>query len=290
MRRITAALFSLSTCAVYAQDDLMKELDKNQKPEIEYVGQTFKGTRIVNGQSVESKGKGELEFIFSHRFGRINSGSYNLWGMDDAFVRLGLEYGITDRLGIAIGRTSTDKTFDGYIRYKVARQSKGARNFPVTITTLGTGNIKTSPKTSENPAIKFQDRLAYVGQVLIARKFSSKLSIQISGVFVHRNTVYKAYENNDDYAVGFGGRYKITKSVALTSEYFYRLNPKDNSPNYNSLGFGFDIETGGHVFQLVFTNSLGIIDRAIVAETDGKFGKGDIHFGFNISRAFQLTK
>src|SRR6188768_3383010 len=138
MKKIVAVSLGLfSSVVLFAQDDLMKELEASQAPETTYIGQTFKGTRIVNGQSVETKAKGALEFIFSHRFGAINSGAYNLWGLDDAFVRLGLEYGLTDRLGVGVGRSSTDKTFDGFLRYKVARQSKGARNFPVTITTIG---------------------------------------------------------------------------------------------------------------------------------------------------------
>jgi Membrane bound beta barrel domain (DUF5777) len=290
MRRVIVLILSLGSFALLAQDDLMKELEQNQKPETTYVGQTFKGTRVINSQSVETKGKGELEFLFSHRFGRINEGSFNLWGLDQAFVRLGFEYGITDRLGIAIGRSSTDKTYDSYIRYKVARQSTGARNFPVTITTIGTANLKTTPSASENPSVQFQDRLSYVAQVLIARKFSSKFSAQVMPVFVHRNVVNKLFENNDDYAIGIAGRYKITRSLALTGEYFHRLNQLKNTPYYNSLGFGLEIETGGHVFQMVFSNSLGMIDRAVVAETDGNFSNGDVHFGFNISRAFQVRK
>jgi Membrane bound beta barrel domain (DUF5777) len=290
MKKNITLLFLLGTISLFAQEDLMKELEQSQKPETTYIGQTFKGTRIINSQSVETKGKGELEFIFSHRFGPLNGGSFTLWGLDQAYVRIGFEYGITDRLGIAIGRSSTDKTYDGYLRYKVVRQSEGARNFPVTITAIGTANVKTTPRASENPAIEFQDRLAYVAQVLIARKFSPNFSAQIMPVFVHRNVVNKLYENNDDYALGFAARYKITRSLAITSEYFHRLNQTQNSPYYNSLGFGLEIETGGHVFQLVFSNSQGMIDRAVVAETDGNFSNGDIHFGFNVTRVFQLKK
>lgn len=266
----------------------MKELEASQKPETTYIGQTFKGTRIINGQSVETKSKGALEFIFSHRFGRINSGAYTLWGLDDAFVRLGFEYGLTDRLGIGIGRSSTDKTFDSFLRYKVARQSTGARNFPVTITAMGTANIKTSP--NDNPLLTYDDRLSYVAQVMFARKFSTNFSVQVTPMFIHRNTVVKSKENNDDFAIGVGGRYKITRSLALSGEYYYRLNPHKNTPYYNSIGVGLDIETGGHVFQLLFTNSLSMIERAVVVETDDDFGAGDIHFGFNISRTFQIKK
>jgi hypothetical protein len=290
MKKILTLAFLVTSLRLVAQDDLMKELEQSQKPEAVYVGQTFKGTRIINGQSVETKGKGELEFLFSHRFGRINEGSFNLWGLDQAYVRLGFEYGITDRLGIAIGRSSTDKTFDSYLRYKLTRQSTGARNFPVTITMIGTANVKTTPSATENPVIQFQDRLSYVAQVLIARKFSPKFSAQLTPVFVHRNAVNKLFENNDDYALGISGRYKVTRSLAITGEYFHRLNQLKNTPYYNSLGFGLEIETGGHVFQMVFSNSLGMIDRAVVAETDGNFSNGDVHFGFNISRAFQVRK
>lgn len=279
----------ISFYPLQAQDDLMNELLGDQKPETEYALQTFKGTRIINGQSVETKGKGELEFIFSHRFGRINSGSYNLWGLDDAFVRLGLEYGLTDRLGVGLGRSSTDKTFDGYLRYKILRQSKGVTNIPVTITTIGTTYIKTSPKASDNPQINTEDRLAYSLSVLVARKFTSNFSLQLSPVYVHRNAVDQSIENNDDFAIGIGTRYKFTRSMALTGEYYYRANATSNSPYYDAVGFGLDIETGGHVFQLLFTNSLGMFDRAIVSETEGDFFSGDIHFGFNISRTFQLS-
>lgn len=274
--------------SVIAQNELLEELAQSDKSD-DYALQTFKSTRIVNGQSVETKGKGELEFIFSHRFGRVNSGSYNFWGLDDAFVRLGLEYGITDRLGVSIGRTSVDKTFDGFLRYKLARQRQGG-GFPLTVTTIGTGYVLTSPRAKDNPQISMNDRLAYSLSVLLARRVNSTLSVQLTPVFVHRNTVNAATENNDDFSLGAGGRCKVTRSVSLTAEYYYRLNPNQNSVNYDAIGFGVDIETGGHVFQLVFTNSLGMFDRAIVAETGGDFFDGDIHFGFNITRSFQLSR
>jgi Membrane bound beta barrel domain (DUF5777) len=290
MRNILVLFIMIGSSTLFAQDDLLKELEQRQAPETNYIGQTFKGTRIINSQSVETKGKGELEFIFSHRFGKINEGSFNLWGLDQAYVRIGFEYGITDRLGLGIGRSSTDKTYDSYLRYKVARQSTGAKSFPVTITAIGTTNVKTSLTDELIAGIKFDDKVSYVAQLLIARKFSTKLSAQIMPVFVHRNAVKKSTENNDDYAIGIAARYKITRSLALTGEYFHRLNPNVNTPYYNSLGFGLEIETGGHVFQMVFSNSQGMIDRAVVAETDGDFAKGDIHFGFNVTRVFQMKK
>lgn len=277
-----------STCAV-GQDDLLKELEQNAPPETEYAIQTFKGTRLINGHSVETKSGGDLEFIFAHRFGAINGGIYELFGMDDAYVRLGLDYGVTDRLSASIGRNSVDKTVDGYLKYKIARQQKGATNFPVTITGLAGAAYKSSPHKEDLPAgFENVDRLAYVAQVLIARKLSPRLSLQVMPTMIHKNAVDRLRENNNQFAVGFGGRYKITRSVAFTTEYYYRLDVPAQNESYNTLGFGVDIETGGHVFQLVFTNTRGLTERSFITETEGDFADGDIHFGFNVTRTFQL--
>ncbi|MBT1703649.1 DUF5777 family beta-barrel protein [Chryseosolibacter indicus] len=287
---IVLALF-FGNYLLMAQDDLMKELEQSQDKDTEYAFQTFKGTRLVNGHTIETKNKGTLEFIFAHRFGPVNGGLYELFGLDDAYVRLGLDYGITDNLSVSIGRNSVDKTMDGYVKYKLLRQSKGARNFPLTITALGGTAYKTSPKKEDAlPGFENVHRLAYVGQLLIARKITPSLSLQIMPSFVHRNAVNKSFENNDDIAIGAGGRIKLTKSVAFTSEYYYRLNVPDGNPYKNTLGFGIDIETGGHVFQIVMTNTRGLTERAFLTETEGDFGDGDIHFGFNVTRTFQLKR
>jgi hypothetical protein len=275
---------------VMAQDDLLKELEQNQKPEVEYIEQTFKGTRLVNGQTVETKGQGELEFIFAHRFGPISGGAYELFGLDQAYVRLGLEYGITDRLGFGFGRNSYDKTMDSYLRYKVLRQSRGARVMPVTVTLFGQAAAKLSPKKEDDPNMNPTNRMSYTAQALIARKFNQNLSLMLMPTFNHRNLVDKTNDYNDTYALGIGGRLKVTRSIALTTEYYYRLNEHPDNPTYNPLGFGIDIETGGHVFQLVMTNSRGLTERAYLTETVGNFWAGDISLGFNITRTFQIVK
>lgn len=184
---------------------------------------------------------------------------------------------------------------DAYVRYKVAQQTEGAKNFPVTITAIGTVTYQAYPNASDAASANIllpstSDRMGYVLEVLVARKFSSNFSAQVSPVFVHRNAVIQAYENNDDYGVSVGARYKLTRSFSLVGEYQTRLNTKENSPYYNSAGFGVDIETGGHVFQLIFTNSLGLNPQTILTQTDGKIANGDIHFGFNVTRTFQLRK
>lgn len=292
MKKIFTLILGLLSITAWSQDDLMKELEQSKKPETNYALQTFKCTRIINGQSVETKGKGELEFIFSHRFGTLNEGSYGAWGFDSyALVRLGLEYGVSDRFGVGIGRvfSGDNKMVDLYGRYKVMQQSTGEKNFPVTITAIGTLTYQAA-NNPNSPFISSSDRLGYVLEILFARKFSSKFSAQISPIFVHRNAVVQVMENNDDYALAIAARYKVTKSVAIVGEYTPRLNTHTNSPYYDAAGLGVDIETGGHVFQLLFTNSLGLNPQQVVTQTDGNISDGGVHFGFNITRTFQLTK
>ncbi|HYG03581.1 MAG TPA: DUF5777 family beta-barrel protein [Chryseosolibacter sp.] len=288
-KSIITIIFMISSLATLAQEELMKELESKDQNETDYAFQTFKGTRLVNGHSIETKGKGTLEFIFAHRFGEVNGGLYELFGLDEAFVRIGLDYGVTDRLSLSIGRNSVDKTADGYAKYKLLRQQKGTSNVPVTMTVLGGIAYRLSPKEAPEGFGNI-DRLAYVSQLLIARKFNTKLSLQVAPTLIHKNGAYQSIEENDQLAIGVGGRFKLTRSVALTSEYYHRLNPVDNAPFKNALGFGVDIETGGHVFQLVMTNTRGLTERAFITETTGDFGDGDINFGFNVTRTFQLKK
>ena len=291
MRNSIALFLVVAASAANAQDNLMDLLDKETAPSTDYSSQTFKGTRLVNGQTIETKGKGELEFIFAHRFGPINSGAYELFGLDQAYVRLGLEYGITDKLGVGFGRNSVDKTMDGYVRYKILRQSKGAVNMPVTITGFANAAIRMSPKKEDATySITTEDRMSYTSQLLIARKFTQSLSLQLMPTFVHKNTVDSKIEKNDTFIIGAGGRVKVSRSISLTSEYYYRLNIDEANPYYNALGFGVDIETGGHVFQLVLSNSRGLTERAFLTETTGQFFDGDIHMGFNVTRTFQVAK
>ena len=297
MKRFILWLSLLSPCVVQAQEDLLKQLEKDTPPETEYAFATFKGTRLGNGHTVETKNGGSLEFIFGHRFGPISGGAYEFFGLDQAYVRLGLDYGITDRLSVSIGRNSTDKTVDGYLKYRAIRQARGAKNFPVTITALGGMAYKLSPKENADVSPEYEniDRVSYTGQLLIARKFSQALSLQLMPTLVHKNSV-ESYEENNQFALGFGGRMKISKSMAITGEYYYNMSRPDNStlPEdrklYDAMSIGLDIETGGHVFQILLTNAIGLTERAFITETHDNFFNGDIHLGFNVTRTFQLKK
>ncbi|HMG92987.1 MAG TPA: DUF5777 family beta-barrel protein [Chryseolinea sp.] len=296
MKRIILLLL-ITPAAVFAQDDLLGELEKGTKQEVDYSFATFKGTRLGNGHTVETKNAGSLEFIFQHRFGPVSGGAYELFGLDQADVRLGLDYGITDNLSVSISRNSVDKTMDGYFKYKALRQSSGAKTFPVTITALAGMAYKLSPEDFEDGSgLENVDRLSYTGQLLIARKFSTNFSFQLMPTLIHKNLVEYNEENNQ-FALGFGGRIKLSKSVAITGEYYHNFNLPDNDATddpfykrYNSLTFGIDIETGGHVFQLLMTNAIGLTERAFITETRDDFFAGDIHLGFNVTRTFQLKK
>lgn len=261
-------------------DQLRADSDQDPRP----VTGTFKGTRIINGQSIETRGKGNLEVIISHRFGRINSGSYNLFGLDDSNVRLGLEYSILDRLTIGLGRNSLNKVYDSYVKGKILQQkTKGS---PVSITWVIDFSIYTL-KRPELP-MTFERRLRYVHQALVARKFNSILSVQLMPSYVHRNLVPTENEGNDLFALGMAAKISLSRRVGITGEYYYRFG--SDLPGYNSLGLGIEIETGGHVFQLQFTNSNEMTPSGFIPSTTGNFFDGDIHFGFNISRSFQVGK
>ena len=273
-----------------AQDNLLRDLEKQTTDSLQRqpVAATFKGTRVINGHSVETPGEGTMVFLISHRFGTLNSGAYNFFGLDLATIRLGLEYGITDRLAVGLGRSSQEKTFDGFLKYRALRQSTGLGASPVSITLLGASALTSLRYSDEGFKHSFARRLTYTWQALVARKINSGLSLQLAPTVVHRNLVDAEADDNDVYALGFAGRQKLTKRIALTLEYYYRLPNSRTSGLRDALAAGVDIETGGHVFQLHVTNSKGMIEPLFVPRTSGHFFKGDIYFGFNVARNFTL--
>jgi hypothetical protein len=289
MKKLVVAIFLFAASAsVHSQDDLLDILD-DETPENtthDIVVATFKGTRIVNGHSIENKKDKELEFIIAHRFGRVNSGLYDLFGMDNANIRFALEYGVSDNLTIGAGRSSFEKTYDSFLKYRLIKQKRGESAFPVAITLFGSAALKTLRDYDPADKRSFAESLFYVGQVLIARKFSPSFSLQITPTYIHRNTVRVAADPHDIFALGLGGRIKLSKRVSLNSEYFYTFNQSKSINTTNSLAFGVDIETGGHVFQLILSNAITMIEKSFISETTGNFFGGDIHLGFNLSRTF----
>jgi hypothetical protein len=278
---------------LHAQDtSLLKSLNDSMQASsgVNYTTGTFKALHIINMQTIEAPGAGVLNFIIQHRFGKINSGAYNLWGLDNATIRLGLDYGISSRLAVGVGRSSYEKMFDGYVKYKLLRQSTGAVNMPVSVSLLGSITYFTQ-HYDEKPYLDATYRTAYTAQLLIARKFSSSVSFQLAPTFLHYNIVPTADDKNNEFAISAGGRVKINKRMSINAEYNYLLPNQVNSMEVNnSFSLGWDIETGGHVFQLVFSNSQGMVETQYVGRTQGTWGNGDIYFGFNISRSFNVTK
>lgn len=267
--------------------DLM-DLLGNDKPSKEFATAAFKTTHLILGQSIENVAKGHLNFIIAHHFGRINEGSYNFWGLDQSTIRIGLEYGITDKLEVGLGRSSYQKTIDGFVKYKILRQNN--MNMPISISYFGGMAINTLKWEDPTRDNFFSSRLSFVNQLLIARKFNDKLSLQLMPSFVHKNLVKRVIDQNNIFAIGGGGRYKLTKRLSVNAEY-YQLLPGQTADDFdNSLSLGVDIETGGHVFQLFFTNSQPLYERGFITETQGKWNKGDVFFGFNIIRTFAVVK
>ena len=286
---LAAALFYFNP--IHAQDDLLGLLDEETE-EVERVKNAFKSTRVIGSHSLEHVAGGVLDFRIMHRFGSLRGGSYEAFGLDAATIRLGLDYGITDRLTVGIGRSSLYKEVDGFLKYRAVWQSRGGKKIPVSVI-LVSGITRNAMKWSDPTRENFEtSRLGYYHQIIVGRKFSDAFSLQIAPVMVHRNLVQKTTDKHDTYHLEIGSRIKLSKRIALTVDYFYGLQDQfDESLGItNPLSLGFDIETGGHVFQLMLTNSNGTDHRSFLTEANQKWRDGGIRFGFNVSRVFTIVK
>ena len=268
------------------EEDLLSLLGGDE--EQTYTSATFKTTRIINMHSVENAAAGVMDFRISHRFGFINTGAYDLFGLDQALMRIGLEYGITDRLMLGMGRSNVNKAYDSFLKYKILRQGSGKRNIPISVSYFASAVCNTIKWADPNRDNYFSSRMQYTHQLLIARKFNNDLSLQLTPTLVHKNLVPTLQDKNDILAMGFGGRYKLTQRFSVNGEYIYVLPNQITSTFYNSLSLGVDIETGGHVFQLHLTNSTSMLEPGFITESVGQWKKGGIHFGFNVSRVFTV--
>lgn len=289
----------LSASAV-GQDDLLNLLGEEETGP-EYTTASFKTTRVINGHSLENTAHGVLDFRINHRFGPVNGGVGQFFGLDGATVRLGLDYGVTDRLMVGIGRSSYQKTVDGFVKYKALRQCEGGCSMPVTLAVVGASSVTTLaadevPWYSADRTDYFTHRLSYAWTLIVGRKFSESISVQLNPGVVHRNLVASTEDPNDVIHISGAGRVKLSRRVAINAEYFHVLRDQIPDDFMNSLSLGFDIETGGHVFQLFFTNSSGLFERSYITETTGDWSKffsapsqgtGPV-FGFNISRVFTV--
>ena len=304
-------LLSASGLIAFAQDDLFSLLDSVQPAKKrEPVYATFKTTKVISAQSTETVKKNTLDFRVTHRFGNIgaesNGGGHTFFGMDQSEdIRTSFDYGITDNITIGLGRSKFREIIDGMVKYRFLTQTSDNK-VPVSIAYYGDAAISPQRKNefysgTVNIDDKIIHRLSYVNQLVIARKFSSGFSFEILPTYQHRNFVLAfinasngAVEDNGLFALGAAARLKITKRIAFVADYFWifseyrqgNLQPEFHNP----LALGIEIETGGHVFHLNFTNASGIIENNFLPYTTDDWRKGGFKFGFNISRVFSFGK
>jgi hypothetical protein len=274
-----------------AQDeDLLKLVSGDEKPVKTYVDYAFKSSRVIMSHSMEVIRPGVMDMRILHRFGNINKGAYELFGLDNATMRLGFDFGITKNLMFGIGRSTNKKELDGFVKYRLIHQGKGPGALPFSLLAVGGSSMTLLKHTDTSKPDYFSSRIGYYGQLIIGRKFSEGFSLQFMPTVVHRNLVLTHDDPSDLFAAGIGARLKLSRRISLNVDYYYRINPNSNDGTQNPLSIGFDIETGGHVFQLHFTNAAGMNEKVFLLETTNRWDKGDIQFGFNISRSFQVRK
>lgn len=267
----------------FSQDDLLQEIDV-KKDDDQFVSAVFKGLKIVNFESTKLADKKLFYLVVSHRFGSVKSGIEDFFGLDQAVTRLNFIYGISNRIQVGISRSSFQKTYEASLKYRLLRQKKGG--FPFTVVGYNSVTANTDLDKENLSGLEFEHRLSYVSQLLIARKFNKSFSLQIMPTLLHENLVKISDQDNTQYAIGIGGRHKLTKRWSVNIDYGLHLNRANNSPFKNPLSIGFDLETGGHVFQLHFTNAQPMNTSGFLSQGTGDWGDGDFFFGFNLSRVF----
>ncbi len=268
---------------IFSQDDLLSEIDTDSVG-IEYVTAAFKGLKVVNFESTKLVAKNELTLIVAHRFGTVKNGFDSFFGLDDAVTRINFVYGLSNNFNIGVSRSSFQKIYEVSAKYKLIRQQKNG--FPFTVVGYNSFLINTALEKNNLPKLKFKHRLGYTAQILISKKINTDFSLELAPTFFHDNYVMIDSQSNSQYALGFGGRYKLTKRWSLNMDYGWHLNRAKDSPFKNPLSIGVDLETGGHVFQMHFTNAQAMNTNGFLGQSTGDWADGNIYFGFNLSRVF----
>ena len=289
-RFVSLIILIISCGRLIAQEEDLLKLVEEDKPKKEFVKNAFKSPRVINSHSIEFLRPGTMDFRILHRFGQINQGYENFFGLDQASMRMGFDFGIFRNLMVGFGRSTYKKELDGFIKFAPVLQSTGPGSSPATLALVAGMTMDGTKWADTTRKNFFTSKLAYYFQAILGRKMSEGLTLQVTQTLVHKNLIQDALGQNDIYALGFGGRVRLSRRVSFTWDYHHAFNlPKED--NYTDpLSVGFDIETGGHVFQLHFSNSTGMNERAFITETVGRWDKVDIRFGFNLSRVFQLKK
>ncbi len=267
----------------FSQDDLLNELEEDAKVDSTVIA-AFDALKIINLESTKLAGKNDFYFLIAHRFGSVKNGFDDLFGLDQATIKFSFFYGINDWLTLGAARSEFRKTYDLSAKYRLKRQIKNG--FPFTIVGFSTIAVNTALDKDELPKLEFQNRLTYLTEILISRKFNSNLSLQFSPIFIHENFVFDNNQDNSQFAMALGGRYRIKKGLALTAEYGHHFNRASGSPFENPVSIGLDVQVGGHVFQLIFSSSQQLNDSHYITNSTGDWFDGDVFFGFNLYRVF----
>ena len=267
-----------------AQDELLNELESENEAKKEKEIAAFKGMQVCTMQSTKLAAKGEWYFLVSHRFGDLTDGLQNFFGLDNALTKIGGLYGITEWLTLGVSRHTLNKNYELSAKYKFANQE--INGFPVTIVGYNTMDINSDLNKEEFPDLKSSNRFSFSTQLPISRKFSNSFSLELNPIYIHKNLYEPLFEEKDNFLMAFGGRYKLSKRISFNLEYAARLNARETNYYHNPATIGLDIETGGHVFQLVFSNSQAMNDVSYFTNATGiSEGKG-VYFGFNMYRVF----
>ena len=277
----------------FSQTDLLNDIDV--KTNTEFTISAFKAHKIINNQSTKQSNKDELYLYVSHRFGTVKDGIRTLFGLDYANTKIELMYGLNDNIQIGISRESLKKIYSSSLKFKISEQSS---NFPLNISNYTSFNYNSSSFFAQGQDVSFSERSLFFTQLLFSTALSEKFSVQISPsiairnyndiipVFENGEILFITYEQNENYTVSFGSRYKLNKRTSLNFEYNHYVNRLKISPYKDVLSIGVDIETGGHVFQLLFSNTQTIDDVSVLLDAEGDWSAGDFFFGFNILRVF----
>lgn len=283
MKQIFTSTFLICTLIVFSQDELLSEIDTVIE-EPTYASAVFKGLKVINFESTKLVAKKGFNFIVSHRFGTVKNGFQNLFGLDEAVTHLNFVYGLSDNINISASRSSNQKIYEVATKFRLVNQQAG--KIPLTVVGYTSVLANTSLDTDNLPKLEFKHRLSYVAQLLVSRKMNNNLSLILSPTFFHDNYLTDDFQENSQYGIGFGGRYKLGKRWSLNTEYGVHLNRSENSLYKNPFSIGVDLETGGHVFQLLFTNSQSMNTNGVFGTSTGEWGESDVYFGFNLARSF----
>ena len=283
MKKSLTTLFLLFTVLLFSQEDLLSEIDTATEKPL-YASAVFKGLKVINFESTKLVAKGGFNFIVSHRFGTVKNGFKNLFGLDEAVTHLNFVYGLSEHINISASRSSNQKIYEVATKFRLVNQQAGKMPFTVVGYTSILAN--TALDSDNLPKLEFKHRLSYVAQLLVSRKMNKNLSFILSPTFFHDNYLTDDFQDNSQYGVGFGGRYKLGKRWSLNTEYGVHLNRSENSLYKNPFSVGVDLETGGHVFQLLFTNSQSMNTNGVFGTSTGDWGESDVYFGFNLARSF----